>query len=131
MDRKKLFVRLAVVVFFIFILNFIAHRFFWYYTIWYFDMMMHFFGGFFIGLLLLWIFLTKEISFKIILKIILGIFIVGIGWEIFEIIFKNIIAKDPFNLLDTISDIFFDLAGGTLAVIYFLKRIFLKEENKL
>ena len=131
MDRKKLFKRLAVIIFLIFILNFTAHLFYWYYTIWYFDIVMHFLGGFFIALLVFWIFPTQKFSGNYLFKIILGLFVIGVGWEVFEIIFKNIIAGEIFNPLDTVSDIFCDLAGGSLAAIYFLKRIVIKGENDL
>jgi hypothetical protein len=131
MNSKKLFIRSAILIFSIFILNFLAGKFYWYYSIWYFDMIMHFCGGFFISLLLFWLLKVKEVSLKSILKIILGVLIIGVLWEFFEIMVNKTIAQNPFNFLDTISDIFFDLAGGSMASIYFLKRIFIKNENKL
>jgi hypothetical protein len=131
MERKELFKRIAITIFLIFILNFIAGKFYWYYTIWYFDIFMHIFGGFFIALLLFWFLHIKEISLKTILKIIFGVFIIGVSWEIFEIVFNNIIAGDPFNILDTVSDIFCDLAGSCFAITYFYKKINFKNENKL
>ena len=131
MERKELFKKIALSIFLIFILNFIAGKFYWYYTIWYFDILMHVFGGFFIALLLIWLLKIKEISSKTILEIILGVFIIGVAWEIFEIVFNNIIAGDPFNMLDTISDIFCDLAGSCLAIVYFFKKITFKNKNKL
>jgi hypothetical protein len=94
---------------------------------WWFDMPMHFLGGFFIGLGLIWLLsykdLNLELSFKLILKIILGVLIIGVLWEVFEILVNNMLAQNPFNTLDTISDIFFDLTGGTFAILYFFKRI--------
>jgi hypothetical protein len=91
-------------------------------------MPMHFFGGLFIGLGLIWL-LTKiytknpsvELSFGLIYKIILGVFLIGVSWEFYEILVNNAIAQNPFNALDTISDVFFDLAGGTFAIFYFFK----------
>ena len=44
----------------------------------------------------------------------------GAGWEVFEIIFNNIIAGNSFDLPDTLSDIFFDLSGGLCAILYIL-----------
>ena len=134
MDNKILFRRVAWLIFFIFFMNFLAGKFYWYTSIWYFDIVMHILGGIFIGLLLFWFLNKKKITFNLIfaLKAILGVLIVGILWEFFEIILNNIIAGDNFNIFDTISDLFFDLAGGSLASIYFLRKIIInKQENKL
>ena len=51
------------------------------------------------------------------------VFLIGFFWEIFEILVDKSITQDSFNILDTTSDMFFDLAGGGLSIIYFLKRI--------
>lgn len=123
MDRKKLIKRLIYLIFFILIVNFLANKFHWYFSVWYLDMIMHFLGGFWVGLLALYIFPLTEKSSHIIWKVLSFVFIVGIGWEIFEMIVNDVIAKNPFDLLDTSSDIFFDLAGGAFAVFYFLRRI--------
>jgi len=131
MNRKRFFIYLASLVFFIFILNTLAGRFYWYYSIWYFDMIMHFLGGLWLGLVFIWLFWGKEFNLKLFLKIILGVLLISVLWEIFEIIFNNILVGDPFNFLDTISDVFCDLAGGTFAIFYFLKRIMFKEKNKI
>ncbi len=87
-------------------------------------MIMHSLGGLWIGFTLMWI-LSKSESFKLslrlIFKIILGVLLIGIAWEIFEFIFNNYIAQNPFDILDTLSDIFFDLFGSVFAILYFLK----------
>jgi hypothetical protein len=81
-------------------------------------MPMHFLGGFWLGLVFIYLFPLQDLSFKSILKISLFLLLVGIGWEVFEIFTKNYITQNPFNALDTISDIFFDLAGGASAIFY-------------
>ena len=57
--------------------------------------------------------------------------IVGIGWEVYEILVNTLMAENLFNYLDTISDISFDLSGGLFAILYFLRRIIFNEENKV
>ena len=133
MEKRKLLVRLATLVFFIFIVNYIAKEFYWYSSIWWFDMLMHFLGGLWLGLVFIWLFFGKEINSKLFLKIILGVFLIGFFWEIFEIIVNNFTIKDSFNILDTISDLCFDVAGGIFALwyFYFSKRIMFKEKNKI
>jgi len=123
MDSKKLLVRLVFVVFFIFLLNYLALEFYWYSSIWYLDMPMHFLGGFWLGLILILFLRIEEISFKSILKIIIGVLLFGFLWEIFEIVINKTITENFFNILDTISDIFFDFAGGLFAILYFSRQI--------
>ena len=94
-------------------------------------MPMHFLGGLWVGLALIWLFWGKEFDWMMILKIILGVLLVGVLWEIFEVILNHYTLKLPFNTLDTLSDIFFDLAGGTFAVFYFLKRTMFQEKNRV
>ncbi len=98
-------------------------------------MPMHFLGGLFIGLVCIW-FLTSEetslrLSWDLILKIFLGVLLIGVLWELFEIVFYQIIADSPFNALDTIHDIFFDLSGGLFAIIFFFKRIMFSRGNEV
>jgi hypothetical protein len=125
-DRKKLFRTLARYIILLFIANSIAVKLYWYYSIWYFDMPMHFLGGFCVGLAAIWFWSYKNEAFhispKLIYEVILVVLIIGVGWEIFEIIFNNIIAQGPFDILDTIHDVIFDLSGGTFAILYFIKR---------
>ena len=131
MDRKKLFKRLAILIFLIFIINFFANKFYWYSSVWYFDMLMHFLGGFWVGLAFLLFLFKENLSFFLILKIILGVLVIGFLWEVFEILVNNTIAQNPFNVLDTASDIFFDLSGGLFAMFYYLKRSSSIKENKV
>ena len=123
MDRKNLIKYLICLIFFILIINFFANKFYWYFSIWYFDMFMHFLGGFWVALACLYLFQPKDNPINSILKILLPVLCVGIGWEVYEILVNDVIARNPFNSLDTFSDIFFDLAGGATATLYFFKRI--------
>ncbi len=85
-------------------------------------MFMHALGGFWIGLLYFYIF-SSNYSLNLIIKILSIILCVGVGWEIFEFFTNNMLAQNPFNFLDTASDICFDLVGGGVAVLYYFKRI--------
>ena len=122
-DRQKLLKRLSYLIILIFIFNLVAGKLYWYSSIWWFDMPMHFLGGVWVGLILIYLFRVHGLSNKTILGLLLGVLLVGVGWEFFEFAFVNPIAGNPFNTLDTLSDIFFDLAGGAFALLYFLKRI--------
>lgn len=118
MDRKKLLKTLASLIFAIFLVHFVASKFYLYYSVWYLDILMHFLGGFWIGLLYFYLFPPKENSAVSFLKVFLFVFGLGIGWEVFEMMVNDIIAQNPFDYLDTISDLFFDLFGGFCAILY-------------
>ena len=131
MDSKIFLVRTFLLIFLIFILNCLAMKFYWYSSIWYFDMIMHFLGGFWVSLAIIWFFHVKDVSLKLIFKIILGVLLIGFLWEVFEVVIDEIFSKNSFNVLDTISDIFLDLSGGCLAVLYFTKKIMPNKENTI
>ena len=129
MDKKKLAGRLVCLILFIFLVNFFANKFYWYSAVWWFDMLMHFLGGFWVGLLFIYLFSPKDNSVNSIFKILFFVLTIGIGWEMFEILVNGAIMRNSFNFLDTISDVFFDLAGGSFSILYFLKRIMLQSKD--
>lgn len=121
MEQEKIFKFGAYSIILLFLVNFWATKFHWYFSVWYFDMPMHFWGGVSVGLMAVWLFLKRNIVFSIknILWLLSLVFVVGFLWEIFEVIFNNMIAGTSFDLLDTISDLFFDLLGGMSAFLFF------------
>lgn len=130
--RKTLLLNSTRLILLIFILNFLAIFFFsWYWTIWWFDLAMHFFGGLFVGLMVLWLFHSKFSIFfkngmlgKIFIFVFLSVLAVALSWEIFEFgMFKIFPAIDINATLDTVSDILLGLAGGLTGVIYFARKI--------
>ena len=133
MDRKKLAKRLIYLIFFILIVNFLANKFYWYYAVWYFDMIMHSIGGFRVGLASTWFFDKSEsfksfpeskiLILKLISKALLFVMLVAIGWEVFEFLVNDVIAQNPFDFIDTISDVFFGLFGGLCAILYICKKL--------
>ena len=94
-------------------------------------MIVHFLGGFWIGLLFFYVFKQEIISFSLILKILFLVFIIGLGWEAYEAVVNEVFARNIFNVVDSISDVFFDLAGGSLAILYFFKGIMTERLNKV
>lgn len=135
MDSKKLFPRLAYLVIGIFVLNFLANKFHWYYSIWWFDMPMHFLGGFWLGMVFVWFWWGRKglllLNIQNILKAIAWILLIGIAWEFFEYYFINYVAQNSFDLLDTLSDLFFDIFGGLVSVFWLVRWIGLIPTNKV
>jgi uncharacterized membrane protein YjdF len=123
MKRKTLFTLLTLFVVFIFFLNFIAGKLYWYSSIWWFDILMHFLGGFWLGLVFLWVFYkdlnNENLKRDTFIKIILSVLFIGFGWEIYEIIVNDIFAKNTFDLFDTSLDMVCDLTGGVTAYYLF------------
>lgn len=121
MNKKRILKRLVLLIFAILVVNVIAMKLYWYTSIWWFDMPMHFTGGFFLGLLGVYLFSLEEYTVISLYKIFLFVLAVGIGWEVFEIL-VNEISHGPFYILDTISDVFFDVSGGLSAILYLCQK---------
>ncbi len=111
-------------------------KFHWDYTIWWIDMPMHFFGGFWQAMFFIWFFSIKNFTFfqvpinkidtQLIVKAVLFVLLIGILWEIFEVLVHNYVPHNTFSILDTTSDIFFDVAGGIAAILYALRKSYPK-----
>lgn len=123
--QKRLFIRGALVLFGTFILNSIGVWLSLYGILWWYDMPMHFFGGLFTGLLVL-SFLVKYKktaylpTFKIVLISLVLVFLIGFIWEGYEFIIDLIFGRWQI-IMDSLSDLFFDLAGGIQAVFIYLR----------
>ena len=118
-SRRKILIYLTILICFLALVSLGATKFYWYQSIWWFDMPMHFLGGLFVSFLLIYLFYsttTKQPIAKSAFLLLLGVLAVGVGWEIFEYIFNNVIGGQIFNPLDTLSDIFFDMAGAIIGI---------------
>ena len=103
-----------------------------YYIYWWFDIPMHFLGGFSIGItssFLLSLFQKKQYLGKI--NFLLGIIFVvsmvsltAVGWEFFEFLMSNLyhLNLQP-SLNDTLADLFFGIFGGIIAGLIFSNKI--------
>ena len=134
MSRERLFNILAGLIFSLFLVNSAAVKLYWYYSIWWFDMPMHFWGGLCAGMLVLWFLAQRALpkpSFSFFWKIILGVLCIGLLWEIFEFLFNNVIAGTPFDFLDTASDLLFDLLGGAAVFLFLAGKVRGKEPDTI
>ncbi|MCE9549277.1 hypothetical protein K8Q98_02660 [Candidatus Nomurabacteria bacterium] len=130
MNRKKLLKNIFFLMLLMFLANSLIIKFHLYYSVWWVDMVMHFGGGFWVGLFFFYVFYTREWFSSKLLSVFISILLIGLLWELFEY-YLNIISYEPFVLSDTLSDIFFDMAGGLLSMIYFSKRIMFTSKNKI
>ncbi len=134
-DRAKIFKTAAFLVVSIFFLNFLAMKFYLYYSIWYFDMIMHFLGGVWLGFFVAWMLLQGDDKFPrsyhaFAGKVLAGVIFLGVGWELYEAFVDYYLTSDlsRFTSIDTLSDIICDTSGGILA-IYLLKTRLFKKTN--
>lgn len=127
--RKKLIRRSAEIILAIFLVNYAAMTFYWYATIWWFDIPMHFLGGFWLGLSALWLYFYARKMPRQDMRLGRALFVCcaavvvfGVAWEFFEFGIDRLITLAPHNRLDTASDILFDLAGGLSATLLLARR---------
>jgi len=113
----------------------LALKFYLYYELWWFDILMHFAAGAWTVLFFLWLlffsdFFLLDVERKnFLLTSALSIsflFLVAVGWEIFELHFGLTFIEDSDYWQDTISDIFSALSGGLLTLWLFFRAVFTK-----
>ncbi len=85
-----------------------------------FDIPMHLFGGFTVGLLgmlslrLYFDALPRDVVWLLVLLFVLAI---GALWEVFEMYLNITYQFDRFSLIDTIADLVHDMVGGIVALL--------------
>ncbi len=132
MDRKKLVKYILFLMFLIFAGHLLATKFYWYYSIFWFDMVIHFLGGFWVALFFIWFLQLKDTFSPSAKQILLYVFAVAVLWEIFQYFVNNVMGLTPFRPLNTFSDICFGVAGGLAAYFYVSrKKIMLKGTNEI
>ncbi|MEK7120985.1 MAG: hypothetical protein AAB840_02740 [Patescibacteria group bacterium] len=107
---------------------------FFYWTLWWFDLLIHFLGGLWASTFLLWFLYGRRSSlagsvslFKLFLVSIAISIIIGLLWEGFEL-YGNII-EFPSDIGDSFSDIVADILGGLVAFFYVKKHLVVRNNN--
>ena len=112
-------------------LHVLALHFYFYWTVWWFDIFMHVFGGFIFGTLFAYSLLQSVSSRgKSFLLIVCGAFVAGIVWEIFEYKVGLTFTTSGNYTFDTASDLLSDIVGGLLAYILWINRFSNNYEQK-
>ncbi len=135
--KKPLFLFLFFIVLVIGILHQIAIRYYLYWTLDWFDILMHFLGGFWIAFATVWtiifsdyfrFFQNKNFRFFILASF-LSAFVIGIFWEIFEYTYDITFWADGY-VFDTVKDLVMDSLGGIVASL-FLYKVYKKRLQKI
>lgn len=123
--KRNTFIFLFILISLISFLNKLGGDFDLYWRFWWYDIVMHFLGGLWIGLITLWIYYLsgyfkknkKDKPFVFLLSF-LSVLIVGISWEIFEYLFEIVFSSNYIS--DTALDLIMDILGGLVASIVLL-----------
>lgn len=123
MIRKPLFKQTFSLLFIIGFSDFFANSLYLYWTVWWFDMVMHFSAGVCVGMaaVMAWQhFFDNNISLSKSIKIaLISAFIIGVLWEVFELYFQVTTLSDGINYItDTSSDVILDVCGGLIGSLY-------------
>lgn len=133
MLRERIFKRLAVAIISLAVLNFLGGFFSWYSIEWWFDMPMHFLGGIsvlYIGAVL-WLPALKRVSAqRYVYECLITAVLLGVLWEALELCLHLYLGSPQFILLDSISDVFFDLAGALFAMFLLLPMVYDEKNGK-
>ena len=126
--KKNIFALIFFLILLIAVLNGIGNKFFLYWKFWWFDIVVHFLGGLWVGLSVLWFCyfsgylknLRKDAPFVILLSF-LSVLAVGLGWEIFEFVIE-VDFSDKY-ISDTSLDLIMDILGSLIASAGFLRAL--------
>lgn len=127
MSRSRLLRVLVALISGIAVLHTVATVFSLYWTLWWYDMPLHFLGGVFITLLVLWVwFLSGYVvaptattpATRVFLFTVLWLIVIGIGWEAFERALGHTWSVEGY-WLDTGIDIALDIIGGAVGFLFF------------
>lgn len=103
-------------------LNYIAGIFYFYWTLGWYDYMMHFLGGMSIALLVAWFISHKNFSrTNALIIIFLATMIVGGAWEVFEYVNGITFAIEGYTL-DTIHDLLMDALGALIVGYLYIRK---------
>ncbi len=124
MTRKSLLNTSLAFVFLTAILHFIALSFYLYWTLTWFDAIVHLCGGIGVGLFSLWLgtrggeYSLFGFSFHTFFLVLGGSLLIGLLWEFFEWSFGLTFVTSANYGIDTLSDLAMDVLGGFVALSY-------------
>ncbi len=124
MSQFTLFKRAFLLLVSIGILYYFAEVFYLHWTIWWYDVMLHFLSGACASMAFIYFYFkyfkfTEDSKIKAIHLSFFFVFFVGVVWEIYEIQFDHTSFTDGmYYVRDTLSDVIIDLCGGFFGTLY-------------
>ena len=125
--RTRLLYIITGLIVVIVVLHYAALSYSLYWHFWWYDLIVHFFGGIFAGVLVAWILFfsgyLEKISIttkSLFLASVVGAIVIGVGWEVFERLIGHTWSPEGY-WLDTGIDIVMDILGGILGFLLISK----------
>lgn len=133
MQARRIPIFLVVLIIAIAIANGLADKYYWYWTMRWFDIPMHFAGGMWLAGVAVWWYRPSQsispVSFSKILAICLCAALgVGLLWELYEAGVSFLTVGHINAMSDTLKDLLFDTIGGTTVAVFTWWRI--RRNNK-
>lgn len=106
----------------------ITETFYLSWTFWWFDMVLHFLGGFWVSMVmfLFWNHYFRVLAIdrlKSVAIVLVGTILIGVTWEIFELCLGVTLVSDTVYWSDTFSDLAMDILGGFFGILYSQKLV--------
>lgn len=123
MYKKPLLLEVAGLAIVIALLHYLALTFSLYWTVWWFDIVMHFLGGFFVAAFSLYlVFVMRLIKMPVEDRVMFAfvaigaVVVIGLGWELWELLTGlTLVLRDT---ADTLLDLLMDIIGGSFGLWY-------------
>jgi hypothetical protein len=132
MFKKPLLLEIIVALATVVALDYTARAYHLYWSIYEFDSLVHFIAGITLGLFFIWLYFfsgffnpQKRSLKKFILISVLGSLVVGVSWEVFELIFKQTMVQKVDYPYDLMMDLLMDVLGAVSGCFY----AFLREQK--
>lgn len=120
--QKSLLSTLFTVTLILFLFHLVATYFELYWTVWWIDLINHTLGG--IVATLIAIVIWQRVGQKrnpTTQELILFVFLIGVGWELFEVTFGLVLVDEPGYITDSLLDVVMDMFGLFLSKVFLLK----------
>ncbi len=122
MHKKPMFKEMFVTLLLIWVLHLLGIYLYLYWLFNWYDIVLHFLGGVWVSLIIIWILSILEVQDKkMFFYVLLSIIIIGFSWEIFEYL-TGITGPTFIELIDTIKDLLNDTLGALIGFVYYTKK---------
>lgn len=135
--NDRLLLSVTIFIYLILVLHGIALHYYLYWTMWWYDIMMHFLGGVWVGLFAVWLWFrsgyfrqSAETPRSLLRVTIISVLGIGLLWEVYEYLYHIVFALEfqPHYLEDTQLDLVLDIAGGCAAWLLLQLPLFRNQE---
>lgn len=121
MQQNKIFRAMFWILFIVGAMNAIAYKLYLFWTVIWFDMVMHFLGGLFVSLFFFAVLSVLKSKLSYVEKLVLGVVftvLVGLVWEYYELVIGVTNLADTVYWGDTGMDIVMDTLGSLVGVLF-------------